>query len=98
MTTTLLTLEGLKAEFKCYADRGDPWGSTINGLFDVAESLFWHHHIDPPAHWEFSPGLGRGEPEGFAEGCDDADPEALLEFGEALHGLSETLRERGLDY
>lgn len=44
--------KNLRFEFNTSFDGEDPWGSTIEWLFAVMETLY-HAGGDMPAHWEF---------------------------------------------
>jgi len=88
----------LAQEMALYADPADPWGSAVNALFDIAESLHWHHGEDVPAHWEFSPGMSRPDPEGFAEVCDEASPSDLIAYGNTLIRIRDVLEAKGYSY
>lgn len=83
-------------------DKGDPWGSTMCALFDVAGEL--HFRSAPiPTEWEYRPGgTSDGDPReeesAYYEDFKMADTEALVKLGRVLDRHSGRIRAAGRDY
>lgn len=93
-------LDELKARYREDYDSYDPYGSCVFWLFDLCESLYWHHNHPVPQELQFSPGLsdphdGEG---GAREFCDNTSPEALVEFAMILNRLNNIHLATGRDY
>jgi hypothetical protein len=80
---------------------GDPWGSTMGILFDLAEALWRYGCYDEMAGRDFKPGLSieDEDPNQFddllADGC---DPAAALDFFDYIDAGREVLVAHGQDY
>jgi hypothetical protein len=78
---------------------GNLYGDVTSFLFHICDSLYWHHNIDVPSHWQYGPGCGRPEDDPETNAFfDNCDPEALIRFGNILEWLYNYCKRKGLDY
>jgi len=87
-------------EYKLQADNGDPWGSAMSALFDIAEELD-RRGDEVPAEWEYRPGaLGPGAPDTyFAQAVLPLyDASDMRAFGSVLARYTDNLRAAGMSY
>ena len=86
---------------ECALDEGDLWGSAVGALFDICDALY-RMDEEIPADWQYSPGMGAGEPLSFEHSGAFAwellgeDPRDLRAFGRELHYLASVYDNAGL--
>jgi hypothetical protein len=100
--------KALRAEYNMMFDEHDPWGSTIEWMFAISETLThwadvthlpWDFH-DSPVHGDWQP-----EDDGYVSEtlCDLYDggsvtADDLITFGQVLDRYDDILRAAGKDY
>jgi len=94
------TLSDLTQELRLGDLKGDPWGTSLAALFDVAAELWWRG-VSIPGHWDYSPGAGSDprEPDSyFAVLAADTSDVVLIKFGNLLERYTALCRRYGKDY
>lgn len=89
----------IKKEFKHSRDASDPWGESINLLFQVAAELWWRGEC--PSHWDYSPGAASDprEPEDyFYELIEKETTGELVAFGNLLERHVQLMVHMGRSY
>lgn len=89
----------LRESFRMERDSGDPWGSVMGWLFDIADEME-RRGSEHPVEWRYRPGAfgPPDESECNAGGVLDATDDALEQFGRVLNRYADKLRIAGKDY
>ena len=98
-------LDGLKAEYKCTYDSGDPWGSNVAWMFAICGVLYHRNDCDGAVLDKvgFQPGAGWPSSETSDQECrvwaiKRASTDTLERFLRVLNHVDIILRKRGLAY
>lgn len=98
-----ITYSELKAALRQDDLAGDPWGTAMGALFDVADTLHFDRDADVPANWHYHPSiLGPTDPDEqtYIGQCllPDTSTGEILRFGNLLNRYADRLRHAGKDY
>ena len=93
------TYADIKAEYRCQADLGDPWGSAMQWFFAVADSVVFYHDLDAPQEWMFRPSpMGADDESDQYQFLKECEPCAVLRFGNLLNRYCDKLELAGENY
>jgi hypothetical protein len=71
----------------------DPWGVCMSLHFNIAAEL-WQREAYIPKEWQYRPGNREPEPDYPL----DYDNDTLVDWGNMLQRVCDTLKAKGLDY
>ena len=96
-----MTLAEFKSELRLMGVTIDPWGTTLEALFQIAATLY-DNGFEVPSAWEFRPAQissKQAEPDSYwFELLSDLSEENLIVLGNFANRYSDLLRQAGKDY